>query len=96
MVADHPAPPRLFYVEYKSAINGRVARLFVKIPYGVWQDGLYALTENLDRALLTGQITRYTVEVAKPGAITPEVRGRLTRWREALATSTKRTRVEWA
>lgn len=90
------APPRIFYVEYKSAINGRVARFYVKVPYGVWQDSLYALMENLTRKQLEGEITRVTVEVAKPGSITNDVRASLARWREAIARTSKRTKVEWA
>jgi hypothetical protein len=90
------APPRIFYLEYKSAVNGRIGRAFIKVPFGVYRDGLYALTEELVRLQLSGQITRYTIAVARPGEITPDIRSRLTRWREALAGTTKRTKVEWA
>ena len=92
----HPAPPRIFYVTYKSAHNGRVARFFVKVPYGVYADSLYALNEWMARAQLTGEITRYTVEVARPSAITPEVRNELARWKAALERTLARTRVEVA
>ena len=87
------APPRLFVVTYKSARNGRVARMVVKIPYSGWTDSLYLMNETLTRAQLKGEITRFTVEVAKPGTITDEVRANLTRWREALARSQARTKV---
>jgi hypothetical protein len=90
------APPRIFYVEYKSAVNGRVARFFVKIPYGVWRDSLYGLNECFARAVFLGLISRFRVDVARPGQITPDIRSRLTRWPEALAATTNRTKVEWA
>lgn len=79
----------VFRVEYKSAINGRVARFFVKVPYGA----AYALSETLMRAYVTGEIRWFRVMDIKPGELTPEMRGILLRWPESLERSTAKTKV---
>lgn len=89
------APPRIFKVEYKSAVNGRVAKFFIKVPYGVYADSIWAMTDELTALMRDGQIARYAVAIARPGEVTPEVRSQLARWRVALARTTARTRVEW-
>jgi hypothetical protein len=70
----------------------RSGSAFVKVPYA----GLYALTENLTRAMTTGQIESYTLRVARPREITPGVRSSLTRWPEALQATTEVTAVDWS
>lgn len=77
----------VFRVEYKSAINGRVARFFVKVPYGA----AYGLSEVLMRAYITGQIRWFRIVDIKPGELLD--RDSLTRWPQALELSTKRTKV---
>jgi hypothetical protein len=64
---------------------------YVKVPYG----GLYGMTESLVRAMTTGQIRWFRVDVAKPGEITPEVRSHLERWLPALQQTSHITGVDW-
>lgn len=54
--------------------------LWIKVQYG----GLFGLSEVLARALATGELRWYRLEVAKPADITPEVRAVLLRWTDAL------------
>jgi len=79
----------VFRVEYKSAVNGRVARFFVKVPYGA----AYGLSEVLMRAYVTGQIKWFRIVDLKPGELTLDTRASLLRWPDALAASTARTKV---
>lgn len=99
MVAEHPASPRIFRLEYTAPVRrehgrfrARKAAAWIKVPYS----GLYALTETLVRAMTTGQIERYTLRVARPREITPQVRESLTRWPEALSHTTEVTAVDWS
>lgn len=100
MAADRPSSPRIFFLEYvtpvRRATNGRyqprLGSAFVKVPYG----GVYALTENLVRAMTTGQIEKFCLRVARPREITPEVRASLTRWPEALSHTTEVTAVDFS
>jgi hypothetical protein len=100
VVADKPASPRIFHIEYVTPVRRdargrfepRLASAFVKVPYG----GVYALTENLTRAMTTGQVERYTLRVARPREITPEIRASLTRWPEALSYTTEVTAVDFS
>lgn len=79
----------VFRVEYRSAINGRVARFFVKVPYGA----AYGLSEALMRAYVTGQIRWYKITDLAPGEMTPDIRESLLRWPQALVASTAKTKV---
>lgn len=79
----------VFRVEYKSAINGRVARFFVKVPYGA----AYGLSEALMRAYVTGQIKWFRIVDIAPGELTTDTRSALLRWPQALVASTAKTKV---
>lgn len=83
--------PRIFRVMYRSARNGKLVRIFTKVPYS----GMYPMTETLTRALTIGDIAWFRVDVAKPTEITPRVRANLQRWPEALRSTTERTQVTW-
>ena len=83
-------PPRIYKITYRSGVNGRVARVFAKIPYG----GQFDLAEKLARMQSTGQIVWYRVDIAKPVEIA-ENRSTLSRWLGALAESSAITRVDW-
>jgi hypothetical protein len=76
---------------YRSAKNGKLVRIFTKVPYS----GLYPLTETLTRALAVGDIAWFRIDPAKPTEITPKVRAGLQRWPEALRATTERTDVSW-
>lgn len=89
-MANGDAPPRIFRVTYRSAVNGRVARAYVKVPYS----GLYGLTETLARQVMTRQVLWFRIDVAKPAEIA-EHRSTLSRWLDALRATTGRTRVDW-
>lgn len=86
-----PAPPRIFKITVRSAYNGKLARVFTKVPYG----GAFAMTEVLTRALTTGEILWFRVEPAKTSEITPHIRETLQRWPEALYSMTERTGITW-
>jgi hypothetical protein len=81
----------IFKVSYRGTKSRRVARFFVKVPYG----GAYVISETLMRAWTQGLIDWYRVDTVKPGEITEEVRASLTRWPEALRRSTEITKVEF-
>lgn len=81
----------VFKVSYRSAVNGRVVRFFVKVPYGA----AYDLSEALMRAYVTGQIKWYRVEDLKPNELTKQERLGLVRWTEALRASTLMTKVRF-
>lgn len=81
----------VFKVEYKSAINKRVARFIVKVPYGA----AYGLSEALMRAYVTKQIEWYRITDIKPGELTPDTRSALLRWPQALVASTAKTKVRF-
>lgn len=92
MIAEKVNSPRIFVVRYRSALGRqRVAKTYVKVPYG----GLYGMTETMVRAMTTGQVLWFRIDVARPGEITPEVRGALARWPEALTHTSDITAVEW-
>jgi hypothetical protein len=83
--------PRIYRVMYRSAVNGKLVKIFMKVPYS----GLYAMTEVLTRAVANRQIEWYRLDPAKPGEITPKVRDALQRWPEALRASSAKTEVSW-
>lgn len=83
--------PRIFRVSFRSARNGKLAKVYTKVPYS----GTYALSETLTRALTTGEIAWFRLEPAKPNEITPRIRGSLQRWPEALRSTSERTQVTW-
>jgi len=89
MVAEKVNSPRIFRVTYRGA--RRVVSTWVKVPYG----GLFGMTEALTRAMATGQIRWFRIDVAKPGEITPAVRSNLQRWPTALEETSHTTSVEW-
>ncbi len=62
------------------------------MPYA----GLFGLTDSLTRAVSTGQISWFRIDVAKPGEITIEVRDQLVRWPDALSYSTSVTGVDFS
>lgn len=76
---------------YRSALNGKLVKVYTKVPYS----GLYPMTETLTRALAVGDIEWFRVDPAKPTEITPRVRENLQRWPEALRASTTKTEVTW-
>lgn len=86
-----PAPPRIFRVTIRSAYNGKLARVFTKVPYG----GVYAMTEALTRAVMTGEVEWFRIEPAKAHDITAGIREHLQRWPEALRSMSERTGVTW-
>jgi hypothetical protein len=90
MSAEHVASPRIFKVSYRGP--RRVATAYVKVPYS----GLYGLTETLTRAMTTGQVLWFRIDVAKKGEITPDVRANLVRWMEGLMSTSETTTVEWS
>jgi hypothetical protein len=63
----------------------------VKVPYG----GAFGMTEVLTRMVSVGQIERFTIAAARPGEITPEIRGNLERWLPALTHTSQITGVDW-
>jgi hypothetical protein len=89
-MANGDAPPRIFKITYRSAINGRVVRVFAKVPYG----GLFDLTDKLSRMVTERQILWFRLDVAKPKEIA-EHRSTLGRWLGALAESSAVTKVDW-
>lgn len=84
--------PRIYRVRYRSAVGRRrVADGIVKVPYS----GLFALVETLARAVTTGQVLWFRVDVATSAEI-KRARDRLVRWSEFLAfTSTTLTGVDF-
>ena len=82
--------PRIFKVQYRSGVNGRVAVAYVKVPYG----GLFGLTEMLTRQITQRQIVWFRVNVAKPADIALH-RSELARWFDALTATSSLTRVDW-
>jgi hypothetical protein len=84
-----PQAKFVFKVSYRSAVNGKVARFFVKVPYGA----AYGLSETLMRAYVTGQIRWYRVEDIAPGELTSDTRSSLLRWPQALVASSAKTKV---
>lgn len=89
-MANGDAPPRIFKITYRSGVNGRVARVFAKIPYS----GIYDLNEKLARMVSQRQIIWFRVDVAKPVEIA-EHRSTLSRWLGALMESSVVTKVDW-
>lgn len=85
-----PAPPRIFRITVR-AYNGQLARVFAKVPYG----GAFAMTEQLTRALTTGEVLWFRVEAAPAKAITKNIRENLQRWPEALTVLAERTGIAW-
>lgn len=104
LVAGRPSRPRaltpegvrprrvtVWRVIYRSAYNFRLVRVFTKVPYG----GVFALTEQLTRAVTTGEILWFRIDPAKSAELTPGVRERLQRWPEALRESSRKSAVTW-
>jgi hypothetical protein len=54
---------------------------------------MYALTETLTRAMQTRKILWFRIDV--PMQITPEMRGQLLRWPDALKLTSERSGVTW-
>ena len=81
----------VIWVEYKSAINGRVARFLCKVPYGQAPD----LMLRLNRAFQVGQIARFTISDLLTGEMDETTRDGLLRWNVALDVSANRTKVDW-
>lgn len=84
--------PRIIRVMYRSATNGKMVRLFMKVPYS----HAFDLAEVLTRQLMTGQIAWFRIDPAKPSEITPKIRESLQRWPEVLRDSSSKTEVDWA
>jgi hypothetical protein len=82
----------LFRVEYKSAINGRIGRFYVWATYGE----PYGLTETLMHAYLAKDIRWFRVRDVRPGEVQPEDRAKRLKWRDALAATTRITKVRFA
>ena len=82
--------PRIWRVTYRSNYNGKLVRVFTKVPYS----GTYALTETLTRAITTGEIAWFRIDPATPKEIAPR-RENLQRWPEALKASSSKTHVTW-
>ena len=76
---------------YRSATNGKMVKLFMKVPYG----HVFDLTETLTRQLMTGQIAWFRIDPAKPSEITDKTRNELQRWPETLRASSDKTGVDW-
>ena len=76
-------------ITYRSAVTGKVARAYAKIPYG----GMVELADKLARLLAVKQIRWFRIDAAKPHEIN-EVRSSLTRWPEALAATLPRTKID--
>ena len=89
-MANGDAPPRIFKVTYRSAVNGRVARAYVKVPYS----GLFDLNDKMARMMAARQIQWFRVDVAKSAEIA-EHRFELARFTDALRATTPITRVDW-
>ena len=66
---------------------GRTRHLFVKVPYSA----TFALSETLTRAMTTGQVEAFAVDVIPPRQIAA-VRAQLVRWDAALDTIKE---VDW-
>lgn len=89
-MANGDAPPRILKIQYRSAINGRKAVAFAKVPYS----GILDLNEKLARMMAKRQILWFRVDVAKPEEIN-EHRSQLARWLGALMETSAVTRVDW-
>jgi len=76
-------------ITYRSGVNGRVAVAFAKIPYG----GMVDLADRMARLLAVKQVRWFRIDAAKPADIAAN-RQTLTRWPDALAQTTSRTRVD--
>lgn len=87
MNSRHP-PPRIIRIRYRSGVNGRVATIITKVPYGQ----AYDMTEKLTRLLTQRQIKWFRIDEAKPDEI-EAARPTLARWTEALARSVAITRI---
>jgi hypothetical protein len=83
-------PPRIFRIRYRSAVNGRVAEAFAKVPYSA----LFDLNEKLARMVSQNQIRWFRVDVANPVQI-DEHRGSLERWQPALRATQAITKVDF-
>lgn len=99
VVAERPASPRIFKVAFgvptrrnKGRFTTSTVSVFIKVPYGA----LMMTTEMLTRAMTTGQIVWFRIDVAKPSEITKDVREHLTRWTDVLARTTEITAVDWS
>jgi hypothetical protein len=87
-----PAPNRIWRVTFRSAHNRRrVFEVVAKVPYG----GVFAMTEQLTRALTVGELLWFRVDPVPAGDINPEMRAALQRWPEALRATSERSEVSW-
>jgi len=85
------ARPRIFRIRYRSTRGRkRVADGFVKVPYS----SMFALVDTLTRAVETGQIMWFRVDVATPKQIAI-VRDQLVRWTEFLNMTISTTEVDF-
>jgi hypothetical protein len=82
--------PRIFVVTYRSTHGrGRKFEMWIKVPYG----GLFNLLDVMGRAVATGQVRWFRVDV--PSVITDVMRANVKRWPAALAESSRITGVDW-
>jgi hypothetical protein len=80
----------IFRLDYRSGVNGRLARAWIKAPYST----MYVLTELLTRQLTHAVILWYRLRVATPKEIA-EHRTELARPMDALRASSDVTKVDW-
>lgn len=80
----------IYRLSYRSGINGRVATMWVKAPYGT----MFATTDLLSRQLSQAAILWYRLAVATPKEIAIH-RPELARALDALHASSVVTKVEW-
>jgi hypothetical protein len=76
-------------VRYRSAANGRVATLYIKVPNG---GGSYEMSDAFTRLLAKNEVLWFRVEQAKAAEIAAN-RSRFSRWLEALRASTSLTEI---
>lgn len=80
----------IYRLSYRSGVNGRVAVMWVKAPYGT----MFAVTDLLSRQLSQAVILWYRLAVATPKEIALH-RPELQRAMDALRASSTVTKVEW-
>lgn len=85
-MADYP--PRIIRIRYRSAVNGRVAVAYAKVPYS----GLFDLGAKMARLMHTRQVKWFRIDEARPDEIARE-RATLVRWPEALSATVSKTRI---
>jgi hypothetical protein len=82
-------PPRIIKITYRSAVNGRVAVAYAKVPYSQ----LYDLSEKLARLVATRNVRWFRIDAATPAEIGAN-RQTATRWPDALAATITRTHID--